>query len=90
MIARIVGRRAERLLGAALPGATGDERRVARARVADAVTDMPDLMRAALSLALPMVGLLRRIGMDEVDRLGRGLALAAVFERRAGEEGAGR
>ena len=87
--ARIAGGRAARNVISAVPDATADELNAARRAVRDGVTEMPDLLRAGFVIALcvTLVAPLRRLlGLREVERFGRGLALAAVFDSRAGDD----
>jgi hypothetical protein len=87
--ARIAGGRAARDVVSALPDATAIELNAARKAVRDGVTEMPDLLRAGFVVALfvtLVVPLRRLLGLQEVERFGRGLALAAVFDSRAGDD----
>ena len=87
--ARIAGGRAARDVVSALPDATAGELNAARKAVSDGVTEMPDLLRAGFVIALfvTLAAPLRRLlGLQEVERFGRGLALAAVFDSRAGAD----
>ncbi len=88
--ARVARARAVRALPRALPDVTDRELRLAGDSVEAGVRAMPDLLRtgfaATLLLALPPRDP-RLFAVAETERFGRGLALAAVFEARAGEAG---
>jgi hypothetical protein len=87
--ARIAAGRAARDVVAALPDATAGELNAARRAVRDGVAEMPDLLRAGFVIVLfvtLVVPLRRLLGPQELERFGRGLALAAVFDSRAGAD----
>jgi hypothetical protein len=88
VVARIASRRAVRALPRAVPDVTGSELQVAGDSVSAGVEEMPDLLRAGLAFALLVTLVVRDrrlFAVGEAERFGRGLALAAVFESRAGD-----
>jgi len=84
---RIAAARAVRELSRAVPEVTEPELRIAGDGVAAGVREMPDLLRAGFTVAVLLSLLVpdRRLpGVRETERFGRGVALAAVWESRAG------
>ena len=84
---RLAGRRAVRGVARAVSDVTGNELRAAESNVRAGVEEMPDVLRAGFVLT-QLVSLIvryeRLFGVGEAGRFGRGLALATVFDERAG------
>jgi hypothetical protein len=86
-VARLASRRAVRALTHAVSDVTGSELRAAESSVRAGVEEMPDVLRAGFVVTTLMSLVIRyerMFAVGEAGRFGRGLALATVFDERAG------
>jgi hypothetical protein len=85
--ARLASRRAVRGVARAVSDVTGSELSAAESSVRTGVEEMPDVLRAGFVVTVlvsQVVRYERLFGVGEAGRFGRGLALATVFDVRAG------